>query len=70
MFVKQNFDFLRIQSRRKISIQMFKTRYDLFQSNNKKQIVIFLTSIAKLKKRFITIINENENDIATFIKKI
>ena len=30
LFIKQDFDFLRILSRRKILIQIFKTRYDLF----------------------------------------
>ena len=72
LFIEQNFDFLRISSRRKISIQIFKTRYNLFQSNNKKQIVFFSTSFVNLKKRFVTFINDNNdnenNEIQTFIK--
>ena len=72
LFIEQNFDFLRISSRRKILIQIFKTRYDLFQSNNKKSIVFSSTSFANSKKRFITFINDNDddddNEIQTFIK--
>ena len=72
MFIEQNFDFLRISSRRKISIQIFKTRYDLLQSNNEKQIVFSSTSFAKLKKRFVIFINDDDDDenseIRAFIK--
>ena len=72
LFIKQNFNFLRISSRRKILIQIFKTRYDLFQSNNKKQTVFSSTSFAKLKKRFVIFINDDDDDennkIRTFIK--
>ena len=72
LFIEQNLDFSRISSRRKISIQIFKTRYDLSQSNDEKQIVLFSTSFAKSKKRFVTFISDDDddenNEIRTSIK--
>ena len=72
LFIEQNLDFSRISSRRKISIQIFKTRYDLLQSNNEKQIVFSSTSFAKSKKRFVIFINDDDddenNEVRTFIK--
>ena len=62
LFTEQDSDSLRISSRRKISVQVFKTRYDLPQSNDEKQTVLFSTSFAKSKKRSVTFISDDDDD--------
>ena len=70
LFNNNDINFSRFRKRRNIVIKMSK-RYEFSRSKNNKSIVVSSKFIFKFKKRFETIfiINDENNDVQTFIKK-
>ena len=70
LFSDNDIDFSRFRKRRNIAIKVSK-RYELSQLKNDESIVVSSKFIFKFKKRFKTIfiINDENSDVRTFIKK-
>ena len=62
LLTEQDLDFSRISSRRKVSIQVPKTRYGLFQSDDEEQTVLSSAPFAGSKKRSVTFTSDDDDD--------